>query len=348
VVGEAREKRGARSREAKRSAAAAAPETDGSTAGTARGQEPVAPELMLAEACRIIDEARARGVDLRLTGGLAVRHLCGDKGFLRRSHSDIDLVGRHSQTMDLGEVFRSCGFAENLDVVTATGGRQRQFYALPAPPEGEAHAGPGEAPPGPTDETCTAAPHVDVYLDVMHVDHDVWIGDRIDIDDYAIAPADLLISKLQAGRFEEKDLHDVVALVKDLPLGDADAGHQINVGHIADVCSRDWGLYLDVTTNIDAVEDGLGRFDLDAETERRAVVALERMEDAIAGEEKTFRWRLRARLGRRLAWRRDLEETDGASLISVAEARQQAEEEAVREGEWTGWPGWGGSRRSNV
>jgi Aminoglycoside-2''-adenylyltransferase len=308
----------------------------------------VTPDLMLAEAYRIIDAARAQDVDLRLTGGLAVRHLCSDKDFLRRSHSDIDMVARQAQTAELGELFRSCGYAENLYILTATGGQQRQFYAVPAapmPPPKNAtrrrHA------PEPEAEAETAAPHVDVYLDVMRVDHDVWIGDRIDIDDYAISAADLLISKLQAGRFEEKDLRDVVALVKDLPLGDVDAGHQINVGHIADVCSRDWGLYFDVTTNIDGVEDDLPGFGLNDEIEQRVIAALDIIEDAIAEEEKTFGWRLRARLGKRLAWRRDMAETDGSSLVSVAEATRRAQEEASSDAEWTGWPGWGGGRSSN-
>jgi hypothetical protein len=53
--------------------------------GTAQATK-VTPELMRAEAHRIIDVGRARGVDLRLAGGLAIRHLCGDKDFLRRSH----------------------------------------------------------------------------------------------------------------------------------------------------------------------------------------------------------------------------------------------------------------------
>jgi hypothetical protein len=317
----------------------------------------VTPQLMLAEAYRIIDAARARGVDLRPTGGLAIRHVCSDKDFLRRSHSDIDMVGRQSQTAELGDLFRSCGYAENVLVLSATGGQQRQFFALPAVPKPGSHSrarrgGAVEStdPSGASvsaDPPSVAAPHVDVYLDVMRVDHDVWIGDRIDIDDYAISLADLLISKLQAGRFEEKDLRDVVAVVKDLPLGDVDAGHQINVGHTAEVCSRDWGLYLDVTTNIDAVEDNLALFGFDADVRERIVQALDTIEDAIAEEEKTFRWRLRSRFGKRLAWRREMEETDGAALVSVEEAARRAWEEATADGAWSGWSGWGGSRPPN-
>ncbi len=318
---------------------------EGSVRSTELGSSEVPPELMLAEAYRIIDAARAQGLDLRLTGGLAVRHLCTDKDFLRRFHSDIDMVGRRAQSDELWHIFRSCGYMEAVHVLAGTGGLQRQFYAVPASsarsPDLSGSRGSTRSP-GAT----VAAPHVDVYLDVMRVDHDVWIGNRIDIDDYTIAPADLLISKLQAGRFEEKDLRDVVALLKDLPFGDADAGHEINVGHSADVCSRDWGLYLDVATNIDAVEEEVLGFGLADAVGEGVIAALDTIADAIANEEKTFRWRLRARLGKRVPWRREMEETDGAALVTAAEAELQAGTVAD-DAEWTGWPGWGGGPSSH-
>jgi hypothetical protein len=103
---------------------------------------------------------------------------------------------------------------------------------------------------------------------------------------------------------------------------------------------RDWGLYLDVTTNIDTVEDGLARSASETGVARRLAVALDTIEDAIAEEEKTFRWRLRSRFGKRLAWRREMEDTDGSSLVTVEEAAQRAAEEAAADVEWSGWSGW--------
>ena len=45
----------------------------------------------------------------------------------------------------------------------------------------------------------------------------------------------------------------MIALCKDVPLRDSDDEAAIDVMHIADVCSRDWGLYHDLTTNLDVV-----------------------------------------------------------------------------------------------
>ena len=50
-------------------------------------------DRLMAEAMDIIDAARAKGVQLRLTGGLAVRRYCIDLDFMDREYSDIDFVG---------------------------------------------------------------------------------------------------------------------------------------------------------------------------------------------------------------------------------------------------------------
>ena len=51
-------------------------------------------DRLMAEAMDTIDAARAQGVQLRLTGGLAVRRYCTDLDFMDREYSDIDFVGR--------------------------------------------------------------------------------------------------------------------------------------------------------------------------------------------------------------------------------------------------------------
>ena len=71
--------------------------------------------------------------------------------------------------------------------------------------------------------------HVDIFMDVMRMDHDLDVRDRLDIDEYAISPVDTLIAKLQIGQINEKDVHDVIAMLKDLPLHEADDDVSIDV-----------------------------------------------------------------------------------------------------------------------
>ena len=266
-------------------------------------------DQVMAEAMAIVDAAREQGVQLRLTGGLAVRRYCTDLDFMDREYSDIDVVGLSSQYKDLHPVFAGLGYAENRYVTQATDAEQLQYVkaeTLVAPsthPDDQPH----EAP---------IVDHVDIFLDVMRMDHDVEIRERLDIDDYAISPVDALIAKLQIGKINQKDVHDVIALLKDVPLYDADGAATIDVAYLAETCSRDWGLYHDITTNLDVVlamvdDYGLSKGDLERVCERLAAIK-ESVEDA----SKPIGWRLRARVGERVAWRREVEDTEGTQLIA--------------------------------
>ena len=266
-------------------------------------------DKVMAEAMAIIDAAREQGVQLRLTGGLAVRRFCTDLDFMDREYSDIDVVGLSSQFKDLHTVFAGLGYAENRYVTQATDAEQLQYVkaeTLVAPP-GQSDEAPHEAP---------IVDHVDIFLDIMRMDHDVEIRERLDIDDYAISPVDALIAKLQIGKINQKDVHDVIALLKDVPLYDADGGAIIDVAYLADTCAGDWGLYHDITTNLDVVlamvdDYGLSQADLERVCERLASI-----KESVEHEAKPIGWRLRARVGERVAWRREVEDTEGTQLIA--------------------------------
>jgi hypothetical protein len=226
-----------------------------------------------------------------------------------REYSDIDVVGLSSQRKELHQVFTGLAYTENRYVTQATDSDQMQYVkteTLMAPsvrPADEPH----EAP---------IVDHVDIFLDVMKMDHDVDVRDRLDIDDYAVSPVDALIAKLQIGKINQKAVHDVIALLKDVPLYDSDGAASIDVVYLAEVCSHDWGLYHDITVNLDVVlamvdDYGLAAADLDRVCERLAAVK-ESVEDA----SKPIGWRLRARVGERVAWRREVEDTEGTQLIA--------------------------------
>src|SRR5450830_2150527 len=108
---------------------------------------------------------------------------------------------------------RGLGYLENTTVITATLSSQRQYFKRAHSVESHAHmhkrahfAPPVTGPP-PLD-------HVDVFLDWMKMDHEIDFRDRLDINTYAIDPADLFLSKLQIQKLNEKDAHDVIALAQ--------------------------------------------------------------------------------------------------------------------------------------
>lgn len=265
-------------------------------------------EALMAEARRIIDAGNARGVTLRLTGGLAVRHYAIDLAFAEREYSDIDMIGLRRQTDEVRRLFEDLGYRENLHVAIATGNGQRQFFRPPPGPAARGHMtkrgreAPAllEVPP---------SDHIDVFLDTMRMDHELDFRPRLHLNTYAIDPADLFLSKLQIVRITEKDIHDVITLCKDVYVDFRPQPGVLDLQHVAEVCARDWGLYIDVMRNIDVVLDHLDDYDLSPRDAARVRHTLSLAQRMMTEQSKTLRWRLRARIGKRLRWYNEVEET---------------------------------------
>ena len=268
----------------------------------------------MAEAMALIDEARRYGVQVRLMGGLAVRRYCTDLGFMDREYSDIDLVGLSVQNRELHEVFTRLGYAENRAVTEATGAGQLQYVKTEVL-EGAGGAyriGAGQR----DDRPAPLVDHVDLFMDVMRMDHDLDVRDRLLVDDYAISPADAFIGKLQIGRLNEKDAHDVIALLKDVPLRQVDDETSICLPYVAETCAGDWGLCQDVLANIDASCRWSTTTTWTRRRRRASTAGSRRSARPIEAEEKSVGWRLRARVGKRVAWRRTIEDTEGTDVIA--------------------------------
>lgn len=272
-------------------------------------------DKLMAEARIIVDTARRHAVTLRLIGGLAVRRYCRDLEFVDREFSDIDLIGLSRQAGRLPRVFAELGYEENRYVSQATAGAQLQYVKPGVLLESHAHFAKRPRPLGPPIVTTPLVDHVDVFLDVMRMDHDVDVRDRLEIDDLAISPVDVLITKLQIGKPAEKDVHDVVAFLKDVPFGEAGDGGAIDLAHLARVCARDWGIYHDLRTSVEIVRGRIAGYGLPVGEQALVVERLGAIEAAIESRGKPIRWRLRARAGTRLPWRREVEDRDGTPVL---------------------------------
>lgn len=260
---------------------------------------------LMVEARALIDVGNARGVVLRLTGGLAVRHYAIDLEFAEREYSDIDLIGLKRQVTEVGQVFLDLGYVENKHVAVVTGNGQLQFFA----PEGGAAAVTAQALP--VFSEVPPSDHIDVFLDAMRMDHQIDFRDRLSINTYAIDPADLFLSKLQIGNLNEKDVHDAITLVKDVYVDFQPHPGVLDLQHVAEVCASDWGLYIDVMNNVDTVVEHVGDYDLSPRDAARVRRTLQLAQDMMTEQAKTLRWRLRARVGKRVRWYSEVEEQFG-------------------------------------
>jgi len=252
---------------------------------------------MLAEARRIVDTARDRHVVLRLLGGLAVREHCKVLDFCERDYADLDLVGLGRQGRQIVALMRDLGYDEEQRVRLATDNRQCQFVraCVHRSGEGVAHD----------------LDRVDVFLDAFRMDHTIALGGRLALEDYTIPVTDVLLTKLQIVRHNDKDVRDIVTLLKDVPMADEDLPGVVSARSIAARCARDWGLYHDVSVTLELCRRLLGRYRLDEGERRRVTGAIDRLGAALRAAPKSLAWRTRARIGTRVRWHATVEEQDG-------------------------------------
>ena len=255
-------------------------------------------DLMAQEGRRIVDVARERQVVLRLLGGFAVYEHCAGFAACRRDHLDLDLVGLRRQTGAVLEVFGELGYEERLHVRLATSFRQAQF-ARPCVHEGEngrAH-----------DED-----HVDVFFDRFKLDHVIDLRARLDLHPYAVPLADTLATKLQMHAPEQRDVRDLLMLLASSG-GPGKAAGQIDAEYIGTLCARDWGLFYDVSRNLQRCTEALEQAPLTQEERMRVAGLLALVTGAIDAAPKSVAWRLRAGVGTRRRWWDVVEEQEGVS-----------------------------------
>jgi len=232
---------------------------------------------------QILDAAEANGIKLRVLGGLAIRKHCYEIDFCERKYADIDLVGLSGQSSDIVKLMLDLGYEEARSMTYATGGT-RLLFTKPDSPL-----------------------HIDVFLDQLNIEHAIDLRRRLDIEDDTISVTDLLLAKLTITRINEKDLRDIVTLLKDLNYGEEDEHGMINWRYIVSLCSRRWGLYTDVILTIDRILSLLKDYEMTDSARKLVISRLKHLRDQIVKAPKSIRWKLRGILGKRLPWRRPVE-----------------------------------------
>jgi len=246
----------------------------------------------LEEALRLIGLADDRGLCIRLLGGLAIRAraqpLGGRNARSESQRQDIDLatVGGHARAA--AALLAGSGYEADTHY-NALYGHKQLYFVDPI------HDRP-----------------VDIVIDVLEMCHRLDFRDRLALDHPTLPLADLLLSKLQVVQFTTKDGLDALTLLAHFPLADTDAAG-VNVARILHLTSTDWGWWRTVTANLANIgtiaasrstPDAISRAEpFDAATQVAALL------EAIEQAPKSPRWRLRSRIGDRVRWYEEPEET---------------------------------------
>jgi hypothetical protein len=245
-------------------------------------------EAFEAEADRLVAAAQAEGIVLRIAGALAFAKHCPAYRHLQdalgRAYTDLDFAAYGRDAERIRRLLAREGYVEDPQVYVDSEGSR-----LVA-------------------EHSRTGLHVDVFLDRLEFSHTIpWAG-RLEQDFPTVPLAEMLLQKMQIVQINEKDVIDTIMLLLEHPLGDHDR-ETVNLDRVASLCARDWGLWRTVTVNLDKVRRLAATYaDLPGPDKERVGAQVQAVLDRLEAEPKSLGWRLRARVGGRKKWYREVEE----------------------------------------
>jgi hypothetical protein len=243
------------------------------------------PEVFLTEGKRIVDGARSQGVVMRVMGPLALHYYfpeqvdmyarlerLGDRYF-----TDIDFAAYGKQRKHMIDFMKSMGYECDLQTMVVSGKTRHIYYAGPVP-------------------------MIDVFFDKLDYCHEVSYDGRLELDEYSVSLADILLQKLQIWEINDKDLKDIEYLFITAQIGDDD-DRKINQTYVAKRFADDWGFWYTATTNLGRVKDHVeGVAALSDEQKAKVKQVADQFLARIEAEPKTRGWEKRAKKGTAKIW----------------------------------------------
>src|SRR6476619_902248 len=251
---------------------------------------PVENEHFVAEALRIVEEAEAQGIKLRILGSLAYRIHCPQNiemfTKMERALTDIDFAGEKRQSKQIKQFLTASGYVEDERMTVSTEG-SRYYFEHPDTKLG-----------------------VDVFMNELYFCHRIPFDGRLDLDRPTISTADLLLEKMQIVEINLKDFKDTVVLMLEHPLSNEQKGPKsIDVDYIIGMMRQDWGFYYTFTTNLKRVPEHFSEFPSILEDQRGVISGrIAALLDAIEAAPKTIGWKMRSKIGTRSRWYQEVSE----------------------------------------
>jgi hypothetical protein len=238
----------------------------------------------------IVESAKRRNIELRLLGCIAVKLHCPE---MRRFHeetmerhaTDLDFIALSKDRSKIKELLEELGYGMMKTTVPM---ERRDIF------KGKEEL------------------KVDVFFDKLEMCHVIDFKNRIKIDYPTISLADLILEKTQIVKITEKDIKDMMILLYEHDISDSE-DDTINGKYIAELLAKDWGFYYTVTTNLKLIKDQfLEKWKnlLSTEIRTNVVAKINMLLDKIEREPKSTGWKIRASVGTKKKWYRDVEEVE--------------------------------------
>ncbi|MHA1712018.1 MAG: hypothetical protein ACTSUS_08185 [Candidatus Freyarchaeota archaeon] len=241
-----------------------------------------------AEAKRIVEEASNRNITLRIMGAVAARIHCPQFGYLqdklKRKFTDLDFMTYKKHARKLEEFIQSMGYKPN-ELFNALHGSTRRIYWHNKIP----------------------TLHIDVFIDKLEMCHTIDFNGRLELDFPTLTVSDIILEKMQIVQINEKDVIDSIMLFREHELGEGDK-ETINVKYISKLLSDDWGFYYTFTSNLEKVKKYISSSKELSDVKKDVFSKIDKLKQHIENTPKSFKWKMRSKIGTKKKWYRDVHE----------------------------------------
>jgi len=235
----------------------------------------------------VLDHAKQKNITMVTLGAIAFRIHCPKFKHItysmKRNLTDLDFAAYMKDADKISALFSELGYQELLPVRMYFGGRRRMF------------------------QNDNKRMKSDLFLDELHMCHDITFKNRLNIDPPTLSLVDLLLEKMQIVELDAKDVIDTVALIREHEIGASD-NETINTQYLSSLCGSDWGLWMTVTTNLKKVKTHLTQFEsLSDEDKENVDKKIDRILEIIDSTPKSTSWKMRAKIGTKKKWYRTVD-----------------------------------------
>jgi hypothetical protein len=249
----------------------------------------------------IVTRAREVGVEARVIGGLAILIHSMDYVDLfkklrrlddeERQITDIDLVTYKPHVNRLDSVLTELGYSPDFRITMYYGDARRIYYSK------------------------DGTHQVDIFIDRLKYNHIIDFGKpgkgRLELDFPTIPLSDLLLEKLQIHKIAEKDIKDVILLLRVHKISSEYEGDIIDLKRLQEVLSDDWEFWYESKLNLEKVLILVEKYrnehildDADSRDAENKVMSLLQFLEEMP---KAKNWLKRAKIGEKKKWWNEIE-----------------------------------------
>jgi hypothetical protein len=267
-------------------------------------------EVFLEEGKRIVDAATKSGIPLRLLGGVAIRLHCsewidfakrlGRLGEGGQEYTDLDFMSYSKYRKRMKDFFEGLGYSKRPTTMSSAA-TQRQIYFHPK-----------------------GWFSVDVFYDkLLAANHPLDFRGRLEIDMPTITPTDMLLEKLQIVFPDQKDVKDILLLLRAHEITLQEEKNKINSKFIATKLASDWGFWYTVTTNLKLLKGYLAESEKLSPDEKHDVTSKsDTLLSAIDAEPKSTGWKMRSVVGTKRKWYNPVESAETVGEFGIWRLRE--------------------------